>query len=99
MRSMVRDILANAALYYALAPNLARALRFLADADLDALVPDQRRDLGGGVFATAHAFETRRREAGIWEAHRQYIDVQYVHAGVELMGYAPLGTLAVGADR
>jgi YhcH/YjgK/YiaL family protein len=26
-----------------------------------------------------------------WEAHRQYIDVQFLAGGVERIGYAPLG--------
>lgn len=31
----------------------------------------------------------------MWEAHRKYIDVQFVAAGVEEMGYANVDTLTV----
>ena len=37
-----------------------------------------------------------------WEAHRRYIDVQYVHVGGEHLGHAHLSTLVAGeydADR
>ncbi len=36
-------------------------------------------------------YETKTESEGKLEAHRKYIDVQYVIEGEELMGYAPLG--------
>jgi YhcH/YjgK/YiaL family protein len=36
-------------------------------------------------------------EKGRWEAHRKYIDVQYVHRGAELFGYASLRELKAGS--
>jgi len=41
-------------------------------------------------------YETKPRELGFWEAHRQYMDIQYVASGVELMGFANLNYLRVG---
>ena len=73
---MVRDVLSNAPLYYALSPALARALRFLADVDPRELVPGRRRELGDGIHATLHELEGKPRDEGFWEAHREYIDVQ-----------------------
>ena len=35
------------------------------------------------------------RTQGTWEAHRKYIDVQFVAAGVEEMGYANVKTLTI----
>jgi YhcH/YjgK/YiaL family protein len=90
---MVRDNLPNASLYYALGANIAHALRSLEAGGLRTLAPGQTADLGGGVMATSYELSTRKREDGFWEAHRQFIDVQYVQSGVELMGYAPLENL------
>jgi len=36
-------------------------------------------------------YQTKPREQGIWEAHRKYIDVQYMIQGSELMGWASIG--------
>jgi YhcH/YjgK/YiaL family protein len=41
-------------------------------------------------------YNTKPRKAGIWEAHRRYIDLQYVIQGAEKIGYANLTRLAQG---
>ena len=43
---------------------------------------------GDQVFALVQDNTTKPRAQGTWEAHRKYIDVQFVAAGVEEMGYA-----------
>ena len=45
--------------------------------------------------AMVHHYETRTLAKSIWEAHRKYIDVQYVASGVEKMGWSPIGELKV----
>ena len=43
---------------------------------------------GDQVFALVRDNTTKPRAQGTWEAHRKYIDVQFLAAGVEEMGYA-----------
>ena len=38
-------------------------------------------------------YTTRAADQCVWEAHRKYIDVQFVVAGVERMGYANLAQM------
>jgi YhcH/YjgK/YiaL family protein len=45
---------------------------------------------GTNVFAGVHRYCPKPVAEAKWEAHRQYVDVQYVAEGVERMGYAPL---------
>lgn len=53
-----------------------------------------RRDIAGEqIFALVQEYTSKRWDEGFWEAHRKYLDVQYVVAGVERMGYAPVQAL------
>jgi len=92
---MIVDSLEHAARYAALGPNITLALDALRHTDLARREPG-RYDLkpDGSVFALVQDYETKSREGGIWEAHRRYIDVQFVAEGVEVMGYANLAALS-----
>ena len=93
---MIVDSLNNAAMYYGLGERLAKAFRYLQATDFDTLQPGRYEVEGDRVFALVQHYDTKPREKGAFEAHRQYIDIQYVQAGVELMGYANLGHLDAG---
>jgi len=78
---------------FRLADRLAMALKFLQEGNVVALLPTRIELDGDKVFAMIQHYETKPKEQGVWEAHRKYIDVQYVVEGQELMGYANLGHL------
>ncbi len=81
---------------FKLAARLASGLQFLQDNDATKLQPG-RIDLDGDrVFALVQHYNTKPKEQGVWEAHRKYIDIQYVAEGRELMGYANLEHLQAG---
>ena len=98
---MIVDHIEHAALYYSLGPRIAAALTYLAQTDFS-LLPDGRCELDGDrLFAIVQRYRTKPAADARWEAHRQYVDVQYVAAGVERMGWAALYdgmTLAVPYD-
>jgi YhcH/YjgK/YiaL family protein len=76
-------------------PGLRRALAFLARADL-ADLPDGRVAIDGErVFALVQRYTTVQTDAPRFEAHRRYCDVQFVVAGQEIIGWAPLERLQV----
>ena len=92
---MILDRLENADFYRNLHPRLARAFEYLRTTNL-AQLPAGRHDIAGGeLFAISQEYRTKPESEGFWEAHRRYIDVQYIVAGVERMGYAPLPALTV----
>ena len=41
-------------------------------------------------------YETKSKENWFWEAHRQYIDIQYIIKGTELIGYSNIDYLKSG---
>lgn len=92
---MIIDHMDNAAVYGGLGERFRKALDYLAQTDVTELAPGRYDIDGDKVFALVQRYETKPQEKGVWEAHRRYIDVQYVAAGVETMGYAPLGKLTV----
>jgi YhcH/YjgK/YiaL family protein len=94
---MILDHLANASLYFNLHPHprIARALQALGDPGFLAKAPGRYELEGEKLFAMIQEYVTKPAEQGRWEAHRRYIDVQFVAAGVEVIGYAPLPELQV----
>ena len=93
---MIIDQLKNASMYYAVSPRLERALRYLEMMDLEGLAPDRYEIAGDQVFAMVQEYDSKRMEEGLCEAHRNYIDVQYVVSGAEKMGYAATDKLTAG---
>lgn len=93
---MVLDQLAHAEVYGGLSPILRRALRYLATTDWESSATGRRAFEGDDIFALVSDYDTRPAETVPWEAHRRYIDVQYVHRGTERIGHAPIATLTCG---
>ena len=83
---MILDDLSNASLYHGLHPSLKEALDFLEQADLKGLAPGRHAICGDGVFAGVDEYQTKKPEAGFWEAHRKHVDVQVVLLGQEWIG-------------
>jgi len=90
---MIFDTLENVSRYAGLGHNLPAALNYLVETDLAGL-PIGRTDLDGdNLYVLVQEYDTRLLEAGKWEAHRKYIDVQFLMRGVERMGFANLRTM------
>jgi len=92
---MIATDLSHAEEQAALTPGLRLALAFLGRADLAAL-PDGAVEIDGErVFALVQRYDTVETDAPLFEAHRRYIDVQFVVSGREVIGWAPLPQLHV----
>jgi YhcH/YjgK/YiaL family protein len=90
---MILDELRNAPLYRSISPRMALALDFIQRTDLARLAPGRHPVEGDNVFALIVHLNTKPRAAAFWEAHRRYIDVQYIFEGVERMGRADIWAL------
>ncbi|MDP2138327.1 MAG: YhcH/YjgK/YiaL family protein [Candidatus Didemnitutus sp.] len=58
----------------------------------------RRFDLSGGAFALEQVYLAKPRAEGFFEAHRTYIDVQVIVAGVEVMEVEEIARLAMTLD-
>ena len=92
---MIIDNLKNASLYEEISPRLKRAFEFLKDGDFEGMALGKHEIDGDNVYAMVQHYETRPVEEGAWEAHRKYIDIQFVYDGIELMGYSNLEGMKV----
>lgn len=79
-----------------LAQRIQAAFDYLQSADLENTAPGKVVIDGDRVFALVQEYNTKPRAQGFWEAHRQYLDVQYVVKGLEHMGFANIEQLTAG---
>lgn len=87
---MILDQLKNADSYKALSPEIAAAFDYLRRTDFSK-TPDGRQEIDGDrVYAIVQRYRSKPSTEAKWEAHRRYLDVQYIAEGVERIGYAPL---------
>jgi biofilm protein TabA len=91
---MIVDRLGNLSVDGRVPPRVRQALEYLRTADLPAAVPGRHDIDGDRLFALVQDYRTRPVEECAWEAHRKYIDVQYVVRGVERIGHARLSQAA-----
>jgi len=89
---MILDILANHAQYSGISPRFARAFAFLQQLPADAALGRHEID-GDEVFAIVQQYFTKGLRDTQLEAHRKYIDIQYVLRGREIVYWAPLPLL------
>ncbi len=92
---MILDTLNNASRYAGLGERIVAALKYLQENDCTKLPVGKIPIQGEQIYALVQDNTTKTRDQGVWEAHRKYIDVQFVAAGVEEMGYANIQTLTV----
>ena len=88
---MVIDKIENSHLYKGLSKRIEKAFEYIKATDLKNIKPGKYEIDGENIFALISEYKTKLESEGKLEAHRKYIDVQYVIIGEELMGYSPLG--------
>ena len=92
---MIYDQIKNLSSYRQILPGIAAVEAFLRDTDILTLEAGKIQ-LGGGVVCNVNRYEPKAESK--WEAHRNYIDLQYVVRGAETMVYASLDD-ALDADE
>ena len=86
---MIIDSLENAKKYFPLNPLFPSAFAYLASRDAAAL--SERHEIEGTkLYAlVSRAMGKKQNEAKL-EVHRKYIDIQYIVAGPDSMGWKPM---------
>jgi biofilm protein TabA len=89
---MIADTLEQHHRYHSLSSRFAAAFAFLEKLPAD--IPEGRHDIDGdNCFALVQSYATRPSSQIPFEAHRQYIDIQFVLAARETLLWAPLAAL------
>jgi YhcH/YjgK/YiaL family protein len=95
---MIINNLSNAKQYYGLSHNIEKALKYLKYTDLINLKVGKHEIDGKNIFAVVSEYETKNVEQGKWEAHRKYLDIQYVVSGKEKIGYAQINEMKMNIE-
>ena len=95
---MIIDVLENANLYREVNSKFNKAFNFLRNMDLLKLDMGKYEIEGTNIYAIVDNYFTRSKEEGLWEAHRRYIDIQFVVKNKEQMGYASLGQMQIAQN-
>jgi len=93
---MIVDRLEEAKQYCRLHPGFDAAFDLLASTPFDELAPGRHEVMGDSLVLIFENVEPNRPGAGRLEAHRKYIDVQYIIPGkgavAQEFGWRPTGT-------
>lgn len=84
---MIFDTIDNAGKYYRLSHGIRAGLEFLRTTDLVNIAVG-RHEIVDGVYASIQEYTSKSLSEGKFEAHKKYIDIQYVIKGKELVGVA-----------
>lgn len=84
---MVFDRLKNSSQFFPLGERITKALQYLSQTDFTNLESGKYEIDGENIFALVQTYNTKPFSAGKWEAHKKYIDVQYIVSGKEKMGF------------
>lgn len=88
---MIIDKIENAHIYKNIGERISKSFEYIKSTDLKTLPAGKYPIDGENIFALVSEYKTKSEQEGKLEAHKKYIDVQYVISGEELMGYVPLG--------
>jgi YhcH/YjgK/YiaL family protein len=92
---MVIDKLENAYLYAGLSAKIEKGLGVLKDKKLSTK-KDGRYDINGdNLYYIIQRYTTKPIEEGRLEAHKKYIDIQFVTSGEEVIGHSFPGQLDI----
>ena len=85
--AMIVDKLENSGKYVDLHPGFAKAFQFIKQDSL-ADLPDGKYEIDGDkIFCMLSTGPGRSKEGQVMEAHKKYIDIQYVISGTDEMGW------------
>lgn len=87
---MIVDRLENSTLYHHLGPRITQAFNYLKGNNFTDWSAGTYEIDGENMFAMMNLYNSHDRRKSELEAHKKYIDVQFLAAGTELIGYAPL---------
>lgn len=81
---MIKDRLENAGIYYGISENLKTGFEWLKNNDLSTL-PDGKYEIRENeIYANLQSYDTK--ETAPYEAHKKYIDIQFMITGKEKIG-------------
>ncbi len=95
---MILDVLKNKHLYENVHPNFKKAFDFLEKAQKELPAVGNYEIDGRDVYAFVQEYDTLPIAETKWEAHKKYIDIQFIYEGCEVMGWDTFNNLPEGEE-
>lgn len=95
---MIKDNIKNANLYYKLSPLLEAGLKYLENTDFSTIPLGKYEILSDEVYAMVQDYSSKLKSEGKFEAHKKYVDIQYVVEGEELIGVSNVSNFTDATD-
>jgi biofilm protein TabA len=90
---MIFDHIDNLKDYEAIHKGIKMALEFIHNQNIKELDIGLYEIDGDKVFLKIQGYDTRDEEGGVWEAHKKYMDIQYMIEGAELINIANINEM------
>lgn len=84
---MIKDNLLHIDYYNYLSPGIYFALKYLRDTDFSAIENGKYELREGKAYAIVQDYDTKKESEGKFEAHRKFVDIQFIVEGEEKIGY------------
>jgi len=92
---MIVTDLKNSERQIVMTPSMQKAIDYLRQPNI-AMLPDGTAEIDGRrVYAIVQRYETLSTTVPKFEYHQEYIDVQYIVTGEEILGWAPMDRIKV----
>jgi YhcH/YjgK/YiaL family protein len=95
---MITDVIANHTRYRGIGTGIERALDYLGTTDFATVEDGKHKIDGDEIYALIMSYKTEPESARSFEAHRKYLDVQYLLAGREVIYWAPIEELTPAGE-
>ena len=95
---MITDHISKASLYFGIGERIQTALKYLSETDFSKVEAGKYILDGDNIFAMVQEYSTKPLKACALEAHKKYIDIQFMDEGEECIGYEPLSKQEVSAQ-
>lgn len=89
---MIKDNLEHLAYYNYLNPDIKKGLKYVRDTNFDELENGRHEIEEGKIYANIQEYDTKPLDECKYEAHRQYVDIQFMIKGEEKMGTGNIDT-------
>lgn len=89
---MIKDNLKNAETYYNISENLRTGFEWIKNNNLKNM-PEGRYEISDKIYANLQSYTTK--DNAPYEAHKDYIDIQYMVTGEELSGVTDYSNCSV----
>ncbi len=92
---MIIDKLENAEFYYGLGEKYQKAFEFLKNTDMKNIENGKHEINGDEIFVSVQDYQTKTENGAEFEAHKKYVDIQYIVEGEEKVYIAPISALEI----